>query len=357
MNYYLFRINYDDRNGGNFSIIRGELLQGRLRQGWGAEGMAVSNSEQNFLAARVKAWGSFANVPVGQTKDYHIRKYHNLHTMLDIKVGDLIVIPKVSLNNPYVGRYFTVAKCTEEYKFNVLQGVNDFGHIIGVENLFSCDYDFNSDSQIICGKLRAYQSSINNVLNEDFKNAVDNLIKNYTTNPQNFSSNNVAQSSLDMLAQDTKNERVKYLQEIVKSLRKLPPNTLEDIIKELFVKNGHKLIRRNFYNRKGGDVDLVFETFPENTLMHDIFKVGEDESKIFIQVKKKVGTDLDDTTGINQLNQMNADNGRNNICILINLTDEFTDKAKQSASETNVILIDGLTMADIIVRRGIPVGI
>ena len=42
---------------------------------------------------------------------------------------------------------------------------------------------------------------------------------------------------------------------------------------------------------------------------------------------------------------------------MINLTDEFTDEAKQAAAETNIILIDGLTMADIIVRRGIPVGI
>ena len=238
-----------------------------------------------------------------------------------------------------------------------MQGANDFGHIIGVDALFSCPYDFNADAHVISAKFKSYQYPVNNVLDNNFKNAVDALIKTYQSNPQIFSSNVGTPSALNVLAQRTKTVRITYLQAILDYLRKVSPKVLENIIEELFVENGHKLIRKNFYNRKGGDVDLVFEIFPYNTLMHDIFKVAEDEPKIFIQVKKKIGTDLDDTAGISQLNQMNADNGRNNICILINLTDEFTDEAKQAAAETNIILIDGLTMADIIVRRGIPVGI
>ena len=353
MAYFVFRISYDE----NFNILHKELSAGRLRQGWGADGMDIRNSEQNFLNARVKNWGNFETSPKHDTQTYTINKYHNLRTMLDINTDDLIIIPKVNIASDFVERYFTVAKCTAKYDFNVLQNLNDFGHIIGVENLFSVPYDLDGDSQIVSGKFRAYQSSVNNVFNEGFKNAIDNLIATHKNNPQQFSSQQASQSNLTILSQNTASARKIYLQAVVNALRTLPPNKFEKIIEELFIKNWHKLIRRNFYNGKGGDVDLVFEMFPENTLMHDIFKVTETEQKIFIQIKKKVGKDLNDSAGINQLDEMNKHSGGNNILILINTTDEFSDEANSLAEEKNVILINGEMLADIIVRRGIDVGI
>ena len=104
MNYYLFRICYDDWIGGNFATVRGELLQGRLRQGWGQPGMDIRNfSNQNaFVSACIQKYGG-----------NNVRRYNRLFDMIKIDIDDLIVIPKVSIYTPHVGRYFTVAKCTE----------------------------------------------------------------------------------------------------------------------------------------------------------------------------------------------------------------------------------------------------
>ena len=351
MNYYVFRIAYD--NFENFKIIRDEMLQGRLRQGWGADGMDIRKTEQDFLDAREKKWGNFSN-DTGKTREYNVGKYYNLRNMLNIKIDDLIVVPKVSETSEYVGRYFAVLKCVKEYDFDVLKKFEDFGHVIGVKFLFSCPYDFDSETQFISGKFRYYRSPVNNVWKDDLKNAVDDLIEKHKNNPQIFSSNFTTLNKFDILAQRTKTARNGYLAEILQSLRAdVTPDWFEKIIEELFVKNGHKFIRRNFHNGAGGDVDLVFEIFPDNTLMHDIFKANDNEPKIFIQAKKKIGTDFNDIDGINQLTQMDAENGGNNILILINLADEFTDEAKQLAAEKNVILLDGITFADILVRHGV----
>jgi len=39
-NYYVFRINY----GEHYQTVRKEILEGRLRQGWGGEGMSICNT-------------------------------------------------------------------------------------------------------------------------------------------------------------------------------------------------------------------------------------------------------------------------------------------------------------------------
>ena len=173
MNYYVFRVDYDEQ----FSFIRAELLQGRLRQGWGGFGMDIRNSLDDFLAARVNNWGAFSNARRNRTRDYHIGKYYNLRKMLKIEIGDLIVIPKLSVDNPYVGNYFTGVRCTKEYDFYVPANVGDFGHIIGVEILFSCPYDFNFSAQTISGKFQSYRSSLNHVWKKDFQDAADKLVE------------------------------------------------------------------------------------------------------------------------------------------------------------------------------------
>lgn len=184
-NYYIFRIAYDDFK--KFKIIRDEMLQDRLRQGWGTYEMDIRNSEQDFLDARVKEWGDFKDSPKVNTREYNIRKYYNLKNMLNIKIDDLIIVPKVSKTSEYIGRYFSVLKCVKEYDFDVLKNCEDFGHIIGVEWLFSCPYDFDGDTQFIGGKFRSYRSPINNILKDNVKNAVDKLIAKYKNNPQIFS--------------------------------------------------------------------------------------------------------------------------------------------------------------------------
>ena len=48
---------------------------------------------------------------------------------------------------------------------------------------------------------------------------------------------------------------------------------------------------------------------------------------------------------------------KNVILMVINLTDEFSDEAKEKADENGIILINGLTFASLLVRYGIEVDI
>lgn len=44
MSVFVFRINYDE----DFQKVRQEILQGRLHQGWGADGMRIDVEEKDF---------------------------------------------------------------------------------------------------------------------------------------------------------------------------------------------------------------------------------------------------------------------------------------------------------------------
>ena len=124
-------------------------------------------------------------------------------------------------------------------------------------------------------------------------------------------------------------------------------------------KNGEAVTDKNWYDGEGGDVDIVFEAFNENTLMHNIYEICEIEKPhIYVQAKKKTGTDYGDVVGVEQLIQMESKIAEKNaILIVINLTDCFTEEAKIKAKENGIILIDGITFASLLVRYGIEVEI
>ena len=133
----------------------------------------------------------------------------------------------------------------------------------------------------------------------------------------------------------------------------------EDIIGELFTKNGYTLTDNNWYDGEGGDVDLVFECFNRNTLMYNIYEICDVKMPhIYVQAKKKTGKDAGDIVGVNQLVKMEERiPEKNAILMVINLTDEFSDEAKEKADENGIILINGLTFASLLVRYGIEVDI
>ena len=131
------------------------------------------------------------------------------------------------------------------------------------------------------------------------------------------------------------------------------------IIGELFIKNGYTLTDNNWYDGEGGDVDLVFECFNRNTLMYNIYEICDVKMPhIYVQAKKKTGKDAGDIVGVDQLVKMEEQlPEKNAILMVINLADEFSDKAKEKADENGIILINGLTFASLLVRYGIEVDI
>lgn len=346
MAYYVFRINYYE----HFKMLRNELLnEKRLRQGWGTFDMQLDAGEDSFVNAWKKHWG------VTDSEEYMKKKYDNLTTMLEIKSGDYIIIPKLSLKDDYVCRSFVVARCKSEYRFSVLERVGDFGHYIEIDDIFSCSYEWDDNTRTVKSKFNSYQSPLNRVRNSEFISAVDNLIKIHKESPTIFEAEN--KDLFSSISTKTRLQRQEYLKYIVETLRNYGNHELEDVIKTLFEKNGYNCTQRNYYDGKGGDVDIVFESFNNNTLMHNIYDICEVEiPHIYVQAKKKKGIDYGDIVGVEQLIQMRHKMlEKNGILMVINLTDEFTQNTIDKAKEHDVILIDGMTFASLLVRYGIEV--
>ena len=106
-NYWAFRV---DRN--NLETLDGELEQERLRQGWGYD------DRQNLNDMSVDG-GARRNM-----------------RMLQVRKGDRILIPHL----PGPGQV-TIAEATQDwkegYRFSILEGLDDFGHIFPARRLKS----------------------------------------------------------------------------------------------------------------------------------------------------------------------------------------------------------------------------
>lgn len=345
-NYYVFRLHY----GEWFPKIRAELFKSHLlRQGWGTYDMQIDAGYASFKAGWQKHWGS------DLSDDTMRSKYNNLSIMLEIEPGDYIIIPKISTQEDYVCRSFTIARCKSKYRFSVYEEAGDFGHIIEVEDAFSCDYDKNLLAQTIKSKFIAYQSPLNRVKNSAFIDAVDELVRMRAEQPEEFEKEST--DLISMVGHATVANRKGYLESIRSALQGIDNHKFEDIIGELFEKNGYSLTGNNWYDRQGGDVDLIFESFNKSTLMYNIFEVCDVKMPhIYVQAKKKTGLDTGDTVGVDQLVKMEERIPEQNaILMVINLTDEFSEDAKNKAKEKGIILINGITFASLLVRYGIEV--
>ena len=98
-----------------------------------------------------------------------------------------------------------------------------------------------------------------------------------------------------MIGRATASARNQYLEQIKSALQKIDNHKFEDMIGELFIKNGYTLTDNNWYDGEGGDVDLVFECFNRNTLMYNIYEICDVKMPhIYVQAKKKTGKDAGD---------------------------------------------------------------
>lgn len=120
-NYYGFRVDSTSEDKRNFFFE--ELLQGRLRQGWGfLEGQNLMN----------------------QTID---RGANRNRGMLNVKYGDIILIPHIPTWSDV-----TIVEAIDDwrigYKFEITQKYGDYGHIFPVKYL--CHFNRNNDKINAC---------------------------------------------------------------------------------------------------------------------------------------------------------------------------------------------------------------
>lgn len=101
--------------------------------------------------------------------------------------------------------------------------------------------------------------------------------------------------------------------------------------------------QRNSYDRDGGDADLVYAI---NSIPEFIEVASNDtdffvnQQKIYVQIKNKIGDDLGDTKGLDQLIKR-AGNDGDALKILVSTADGFTDLCRGTAKKNNILLIDG----------------
>ncbi|QSZ27578.1 hypothetical protein ACETAC_01290 [Aceticella autotrophica] len=172
--YFIFRTDIKNR-----SKLYEELINGRLRQGWGIPGTSIvdkfgniidkNNWIENYKKSAKKLW----NVDITD-KDANIR-YDILSLMLQIKPNDVIIVPKMPTDQTFI-----IAIAENGYSFEPLKICNnDFGHIIYVFKKYikSFTYDDDINTYIISSKFKAYQAAINNIKNTTVINAIERLLE------------------------------------------------------------------------------------------------------------------------------------------------------------------------------------
>lgn len=162
--------------------ITDELRAGRLRQGWGGRGTALTDERGHLLD--ISSWlqasqAYFAGwADWGEPPDEAARciRYRILKTMLEMDPGDLVVVPRVP-----TGETFTIAEVAEGYHFDGRHfGIdhrmipeNDLGHVVGVERESQRVFSVNDpDSGLIAKQFRHYRRAVNAVRSTTYANQV-----------------------------------------------------------------------------------------------------------------------------------------------------------------------------------------
>jgi restriction endonuclease Mrr len=242
--------------------------------------------------------------------------------MLEMKPGDLIIVPKFP--QPF-GQEFALLEVTGHYRFDETH-LNDFGHCIPInpQTIREYAYNDNYDTKIISSKFTGYRRAINNVWKEPFIEAVKNLQQG--TSPERTDGNGWLGDLQDRILTGTK-ER----------LSNLSPQSIEELVVKAFENTGYKVMRRNHYDGQGGDADILF-----SYRLPLLSETQNDDLKVFVQVKKRNGVDTDDVHGLEQLDRIAADEPFA-LKVLFTTADGFTEEAEGIAQEKEIMLIGGNT--------------
>lgn len=338
MNYYIFRIDYSDRD-----YFKENLEKGILRQGWGVENLSLLTesgeikSQEEWVNACPESWRTS-----DEARRYLRNKNNNLRKMLEMKEGDIILIPKFPEWDT-----FSLYRVSGKYCFDLEKEKGDYGHYIPVEiakekpeeidKYFT--YNGNDDTKVVHSKLRGYQTSINSVYNEEIIKAIKNLLQIKSIKEA---------SPITEILKNIFEKNIKNMENLNKEIFSVRPNDVEEIVENIFIKQGYLVESRNSYDKKGGDSDRIFiKPLPILSEVND--EIGS--CRVYVQIKKKDGI-YDEDEGINQLEEIvktkekieEKESKDNNFYKVLVCTGEFSPRVKELAQEKNIILIDGIQL-------------
>ena len=326
--YYVLRQSYESTKVR--SLLLEEIKKGFVRQGWGLSELTLKSRDNNipeekwvktFIKRGNEYWGD--TIPISKAK----KRYQILSTMLTMQPMDILIIPKQPDN-----QHFLVTEISEQYSFDdnniSSRGLlgDDFRHTIAIDpkSISQIGYHSTSDTLLARKKMRAYGSAVNNAWDEQFIGAINNILD---SNNNDFKNIKLVDIVADSITQISKSG--------VDLLRKMKPTDLENIVKAIFDNAGYTFEGNNFYDKKGGDIDLLFT---HRLPILDSISSESNSLRINIQVKQKDGMDTNDTEGIYQLTNMT---NPSDINILISTVDEFSIECQRLAEEEGIFLING----------------
>lgn len=335
MNYYIFRIDYSDRD-----YFKENLEKGILRQGWGVENLSLLTesgeirSQEEWVNACPESWRI-----TDEARRYLRNKNNNLRKMLEMKEGDIILIPKFPEWDT-----FSLYRVSGKYYFDLEKEKGDYGQCIPVEIAKEKPeeidkyfiYNGNDDTKVVHSKLRGYQTSINSVYNEEIIKAIKNLLQIKSIKEA---------SPITEILRNIFEKNIKNMENLNKEIFSVRPNDVEEIVENIFIKQGYLVESRNSYDKKGGDSDRIFiKPLPILSEVND--EIGS--CRVYVQIKKKDGI-YDENEGINQLEEIvktkekieEKESKDNNFYKVLVCTGEFSPRVKELAQEKNIILIDG----------------
>jgi hypothetical protein len=312
-----------------------EIRSGRIRQGWGLTGMGLMEDQaevplvvwkSRYKDAAHRMWG------VEVTDDEATKRYGILLPMTTMASGDRIVVPKIPQWDT-----FALAEVDQGYTFDDAPAEQrgdhkDYRHTISVRNVKHFHYHSREKARIIHKKMRAYQSAVNKVWNQDFLDAVETLLTRES------------ETSILGIAEIFGTVKDELAASLLTRVRKMGWRDLENLVESLFKESGYEVVERHRYDGQGGDADLVVTT--KLPLLDEFTDM---DLNIYVQVKNKDGKDYDDVHHVEQLIKISRD-AVNSLKVLISTTDEFTPEAKRHAQENNVILLDGMGLVRLLNR-------
>ncbi len=299
--------------------LYGELKEGRLRQGWGASGFALLTDDQRvdkeeWAAAYESEWGESPSP----------QRFAILSRMLEIKCGDIVIVPKMPEWNQ-----FTVGRVSDRYWFDP-DNLDDLRHIVPVDpgSLRTFDYQADDYAYMVSGLFsRAnHRPAISFCYGAEHVAAANKLLEGQS-NLEAEDPIKLSQSPLD----NAFKEAAKCLLDQVVTWE---GRRFEEAVRQAFRDQGYKVKVHPHYDGQGGDADILVSP----PARHGLFQPEE----IAVQVKCKQGIDVHDKEAVEQIVKWARSQASSAVKYVISSASGFTDDARESADENDVVLIGGL---------------
>jgi len=321
----VFRINYDDAH----SWVVEQALSGKLRQGWGKKGFSLIDSNRNVIG--FIQWKKAYKSVWDESDESIRRRYDILVKMLEIKKGDIIIIPKFGDS-----KTFAICECKSGYSFDNSETFwDDFKHVIEVEKLRKYHYHSWEEATRISSRFIAYQKAINQVRQLKLIETINNLLKRPETTTK--------KDLIEIVSELRRNA----ILPIASNLLDLNPTYFEDLIAECLKSRGYNIVAMRKYDGEGADADIV-ASFQLPYFSNKI----EEAPILLIQVKKKTHADYCDIDGVKQL-VLSAEKYSNPFLILMNTATSITKEAIEMANNNSVRILNGESVVDFIITSNL----